>query len=51
MIALPIFCVALLIYQTVRTYKAARARSERDALHASAARATDLEQWRSLDSE
>jgi hypothetical protein len=49
MIALPISCIALLIYQTIKSYKAARARSERHALHASAARATDLEQWRSLD--
>jgi hypothetical protein len=51
MIALPILCIALLIYQTVRTYKAARARSERHALVISGRRATDLEQWRSIDSE
>lgn len=49
MIALPIFCVALLIYQTVRTYQSSLDRRERRALHASAVRATDLEQWRSLD--
>jgi hypothetical protein len=49
MIALPISCIALLIYQIIKSYKAARARIERDALVISGRRATDLEQWRSLD--
>lgn len=49
MIALPILCVALLIYQAIQSFKSAQYRIERRALHASAVRATDLEQWRSLD--
>jgi hypothetical protein len=51
MIALPILCIALLIYQTIRSYKASQVRRERHALVISGRRATDLEQWASIDPE
>jgi hypothetical protein len=49
MITLPILAIALLVYHSVRAFNSARARREESALRISAARASDLEQWRSID--
>jgi len=49
MLLLPSAAIAALIYHTVTATISASRRQERTALHASALRATDLEQWRSLD--
>jgi hypothetical protein len=48
---LPGVAILALSYHMVAATKSARARSERCALYASALRASDLEQWHSIDSE
>lgn len=51
MLILPALAIALLIYQTIASLKNAQHRNDERALRHSAARASDLEQWASIDPE
>lgn len=49
MLILPCAAIALLIYHTITAIKLAARRQDQTAMRISSARATDLEQWRSID--
>jgi hypothetical protein len=49
LLSMPITAIVLLIYWGRAAYKSAQARAESDALRVAAARATDRQQWESLD--
>lgn len=49
MLILPTAAIVALIYHSYHAYHAARARRDQAAMRVSCVRASDLEQWRSLD--
>lgn len=49
MLILPCTAITLLIYHTVTATISASRRQDQAAMRVSSARASDLEQWRSLD--